>query len=544
MRLVDRVAYINHDIDDAVRAGVLDEARAAARADRGARRRRARRASTRSCTTSSSSPTRAGDIVQGAEAGARDGRAARRSCSSTSTSAPAARARAREDRARRRARCSTTTPSDPALLPDGGGAPGADLAQRVTDYLAGMTDRYCIRALRGADACRARSRSRVGAAMARYTDDSKERVRDAVDMVDLVGARIELRRAGRQPYIGLCPFHDERTPSFGDRPGREVYHCFGCQAWRRRVPFVQETEGLDFKGALESLADRYGVELEVEDEDPRGGRAPPAARAAARAARAHRRVLRALAVGVRRGRAAPRVPARRAGWRRRRCASSASATRRAPGTRVLLRRARPASATTSCYDAGLAQRATRGGGRDLRPLPRGGSCSRSPTRAGACSASARARCGDDQQPKYLNTPEGEVFHKGRQLFGADLARAHAAKARRGRSLAEGYTDVIALHQAGLRNAVGDHGHVADRGAGRRAGAPGAGRAARARRRQRRAGGDAARRAGRGGAQARAARRAAAAGLDPADLVVRAGEKPPPPRGCAPRSRPRRGRGRR
>ena len=63
--------------------------------------------------------------------------------------------------------------------------------------------------------------------MARYTDDSKQRVRDAVDMVDLVGARVELRRAGATRYEGLCPFNDERTPSFGINPAEKLFHCFG-----------------------------------------------------------------------------------------------------------------------------------------------------------------------------------------------------------------------------------------------------------------------------------------------------------------------------
>ena len=97
--------------------------------------------------------------------------------------------------------------------------------------------------------------------MALYTNESKDRVRDAVDFVELVSARTELRRAGPARYEGLCPFHDERTPSFGIDPTQKVYHCFGCQASGDVFTFVQETEGVDFKGALELLAERYGVEL-------------------------------------------------------------------------------------------------------------------------------------------------------------------------------------------------------------------------------------------------------------------------------------------
>src|ERR1039458_1492154 len=104
--------------------------------------------------------------------------------------------------------------------------------------------------------------------MARYTRESKDRVRDAVDFVELVSSRTELRRAGPARYEGLCPFHDERSPSFGIDPGQKVYYCFGCQASGDVFTFVQEIEGVDFKGALELLADRFGVELQREEEDP------------------------------------------------------------------------------------------------------------------------------------------------------------------------------------------------------------------------------------------------------------------------------------
>src|SRR6059058_6440724 len=104
--------------------------------------------------------------------------------------------------------------------------------------------------------------------MALYTRQSKDSVRDAVDFIELVSARTQLRRAGPARYEGLCPFHEERTPSFGIDPAQKVYHCFGCQASGDVFTFVEETEGVDFKGALELLAERYGVELELEREDP------------------------------------------------------------------------------------------------------------------------------------------------------------------------------------------------------------------------------------------------------------------------------------
>ena len=133
---------------------------------------------------------------------------------------------------------------------------------------------------------------------------------DAVDMVGLVGRRVELRRAGVNSYFGICPFHDERTGSFHVSPDEKHYHCFGCQAAGDAFKFVMETEGLGFVEALESLADMFGVALETEDEDP------AAAARRERRARLHslleprRGLLLALPVGGARGRGRARVSAR------------------------------------------------------------------------------------------------------------------------------------------------------------------------------------------------------------------------------------------
>ena len=104
--------------------------------------------------------------------------------------------------------------------------------------------------------------------MALYTRESIERMRDAVDMVALVGVKTDLRRVGSR-WMGLCPFHDERTPSFSVNPEQKLFYCFGCGAKGDAIAFVRETEALDFPEAVELLAERHGVELEREREDPR-----------------------------------------------------------------------------------------------------------------------------------------------------------------------------------------------------------------------------------------------------------------------------------
>jgi DNA primase len=283
--------------------------------------------------------------------------------------------------------------------------------------------------------------------MALFTRGSVERVKDAIDMVELVGARTDLRRVGTR-HVGLCPFHDERTPSFSVNAEHGLYHCFGCGASGDAISFVRETEGLDFAEAIEHLADRYGVELEREEEDPRAEEdrhrrerlmrlldrtATFYARylwdsAEARAARDHlaargldEQVLRDFRVGY-----APSA------W-----------------NRVLVAGQRDGYAPAELVAAGVAQTGRRGGyfdrfrARITFPL--------ADARGRVLGFGARA-VRDSQKPKYLNSSENELYRKGRHLFGIDQARAAAARAGRV-IVVEGYTDVLALHGAGLEESV-------------------------------------------------------------------------------------------
>jgi DNA primase len=285
--------------------------------------------------------------------------------------------------------------------------------------------------------------------VARYTSDSKDRVRDAVDMVDLVSARTELRRAGPSSYQGLCPFHDERTPSFSINPAEKVYYCFGCQASGDAFTFVQETDGVDFKRALELLADRYRVALEVEDEDPRQAQARERRERLVglleRAAGFYERYLWESAEA---GPAREYLAGRGLGeevLRQFRIGFSPEAWDRLVGASR-----REGLGEAELLEAGLAQRSQRGGlidrfrARIMFPLADG--------RGRVLGFGARATA-PDQQPKYLNSADGAVYHKGRHLYAAHLARAAASRAGEV-ILCEGYTDVLALHQAGLANAVG------------------------------------------------------------------------------------------
>ena len=104
--------------------------------------------------------------------------------------------------------------------------------------------------------------------MARIKDSSKEAIVAAADMVEVVSAWTPPRRVGAR-WVGRCPFHDERTPSFSVNAVDKLYFCFGCQAKGDLIRFVQEKEGLEFAEAVEWLADRFGVQLEYEEASPK-----------------------------------------------------------------------------------------------------------------------------------------------------------------------------------------------------------------------------------------------------------------------------------
>ena len=287
--------------------------------------------------------------------------------------------------------------------------------------------------------------------MARYSADSREQVRDAIDMLDLVSARTELRRAGASSHTGLCPFHDERTPSFSVDPLKKVYHCFGCGAGGDAFRFVMETEGVDFPGALELLADRYGVALEREQEDPaaaaRRQRRERLLELLARTAQYYARCLWE-ADEARHARATPeRAGAGGGGGARVRGGLRAQRLGPHAGALAAGRLQRPGAARRRGGPALVARRVA------VRPLPRAADVPAvRRARAGAGLRRA-ASAATPTRPSTSTARESELYQKRRRLFGADRARVEAARAGEV-VVVEGYTDVLALHQAGLTATVG------------------------------------------------------------------------------------------
>jgi DNA primase len=284
--------------------------------------------------------------------------------------------------------------------------------------------------------------------VARIKDESVERVKAAMEILPLVEEVVRLRKAG-STYKGLCPFHQERTPSFTVSPARGTFKCFGCGEGGDAITFVEKTENVDFVGAIEVLARRFGVELEYEEASPEQElkrRRDDRLRALLeRAAEFYARVLWDSESGA---------PAREylasRGLGEEICREFRLGY--APGGGQLAGRARQEGYTQEeLLAVGLANR--RGNDyfqrRIVFPLA---------DRNGRVRGFQARKLHDDDPlaAKYVNSPEGELFRKGDLLYGLDLAKREMAREDRG-IVVEGNTDVIALRQAGFHPVVASMG---------------------------------------------------------------------------------------
>ncbi|MFQ5947990.1 MAG: DNA primase [Acidimicrobiia bacterium] len=276
-----------------------------------------------------------------------------------------------------------------------------------------------------------------------YQRDDIERVRAATDLVELVEELTKVKRSGRT-VMAICPFHQEKTPSMSVDAARGLYHCFGCGASGDLFKFVQETQALDFNEAVELLARRSGITLQ---------RDPQAARRRGRRESLITAVKEAVAFYHDRLRTGADAAAARSYLRGRGYDAGVVARFQigyapAEGDR-LIRHLRGAEiAEASILGAGLAVRSREGRlvdrfrGRILFPIfdLRGD------------PAGFGARLLDGTGPKYLNSPETPLYRKSRLLYGLNWAKSEIVRAGYA-AVVEGYTDVIALHQAGMSLAV-------------------------------------------------------------------------------------------
>ncbi len=284
-----------------------------------------------------------------------------------------------------------------------------------------------------------------------HQNDNRQRVRDASDIVAVVGEHLSLKAKGRE-YVGLCPFHDDRNPSMCVVPTKQIFHCFVCGAGGDVFTFIQKYHSMDFREALEFLAERGNIELAKfnsaqsaqNQEHPGVGRkdiiaANEAAMSYFRTILAHPehgRIARTLI--EQRGISAEMVERFQIG---------ASADR---WDGLLLTVEKKNLHREAFAAAGLLKQRETGGEYDalrnrlIFPIH---------DQIGRVIAFGGRKINEEDEPKYLNSPETAVFRKSTTLFGLNHA-ARAIKKRHTAVIVEGYTDVIACHQAGIEHVVG------------------------------------------------------------------------------------------
>ncbi|MXX30360.1 MAG: DNA primase [Gammaproteobacteria bacterium] len=267
-------------------------------------------------------------------------------------------------------------------------------------------------------------------------------LQDRVDIAAVIGSRVTLKKGGKD-LQGLCPFHDEKTPSFTVSPAKNMYYCFGCGAGGDAIKFLEEFEGLSFTEAVESLAATVGMEVPREQSKSPARDLTPLFEAMRAAEGFYKAQLKASpeAIDYLKGRgltgqiaAEFKVGFAPDAWN---------------GLRDALAGGAHPVPSKTLLEAGLIGRNESGReydrfrGRVMFPVRDG---------RGRIIAFGGRLLGEGQGPKYLNSPETPIFHKSQELYGLFEARKSS---RRLESLivVEGYLDVIALAQAGIRNTV-------------------------------------------------------------------------------------------
>jgi len=276
--------------------------------------------------------------------------------------------------------------------------------------------------------------------VARIPEDTLQAIRDRVDLVDLIGRHVHLKKSGRN-FVGLCPFHTEKSPSFNVNIEKQIYHCFGCGEGGNAITFLMQHENLTFPEAARTLARDLGIEI-PENEAP--GEAGLSERL--RAANQVAQDLYAEALGKPQAEPAREYLARR-GLGQEEIDLFGIGFAPASGRALLGRLEREKIPLSLGEQAGLVGQRERYfdmlRGRVTFPIQ--------DARGQVLGFGGRAMS-DEQKPKYLNTPESPVYKKREIFYGLHLAIAAMRRAERA-VVVEGYFDRIAMHRAGVEEAV-------------------------------------------------------------------------------------------
>lgn len=278
--------------------------------------------------------------------------------------------------------------------------------------------------------------------MARYSEEIVEEVRQNNDIVSVISQYVHLSRKGRN-YFGLCPFHNEKSPSFSVSPDRQIFHCFGCGVGGNVYTFLMKIEGITFKEAIEALAEKANIQLPVLENGQDSIREELKAKVY--------KVNEFTAEYYHNNLYKPTAKIAQEYIKQRKLNKETLESFRLgySGKFDELYRAlkQQGFGEKEILESGLVNKNTNGTYIDRY---------RNRLMFPICDARGKViafggRVLDDSKPKYINSPENVVYSKGRHLFGLNLAKKEAAKKL---LIVEGYMDVISLHQRGVKNVVG------------------------------------------------------------------------------------------
>ena len=276
-----------------------------------------------------------------------------------------------------------------------------------------------------------------------------EKVRAAADLYDIVSSSVTLKPSGTGTFVGLCPFHDEKTPSFNVRPSLGVWHCFGCGQGGDVFAYVQQRENVDFREAVELLADRYRIELHYAQggSERVEGQGSKRTRLLDANEEAQRFFVEQLSGD---DAAAARSMLSGRNFSREDCGRFGCGYAPRGWDNLVRHLAQKGFTHKELIDAGLARQGQRGiydyfRGRVTWPI-------RDSTGRTLGFGARRLYDDDVIEAKYINTPDTILYRKTQVLYGLDLAKRSIVRKRQA-VIVEGYTDVMACHLAGVDTAV-------------------------------------------------------------------------------------------
>ena len=279
--------------------------------------------------------------------------------------------------------------------------------------------------------------------MARYSDEIIDEIRQSNDIVDVISQYVRLKRSGRN-YFGLCPFHNEKSPSFSVSPDKQIFHCFGCGVGGNVFTFLMKIEGISFIEAIQNLAERANIVLPKLENNEESGKEELKAKVY--------KVNEFAAEYYHKNLYLPTAKIAQEYVKKRKLSNETLKSFRIGFSgkfdELYKELKKQGFAETEILESGLVNKSDRGQYIDRY---------RNRLMFPICDVRGRViafggRVLDDSKPKYINSPENVVYSKGRHLFGLNVAKKGQGMLKK-LLIVEGYMDVISLHQRGITNVV-------------------------------------------------------------------------------------------